>query len=235
MTRIRPLTMRSAAINAVASCAYFYEDPNIASTFPQGFNTSIKANDDLTISEVEFWDLQGTLPSTVTITWDSQSNVAAFVDQLEDIRVMGWNKFIDQWVDLGNTAFSGDLNSGEVTSVEFVPLDYAILTLGGNKGDTEPGVINMDSYLLSPNGDGVNDTLIIENLELSPNNTLSIYNRYGVLVYQMENYNNQFDGKSNVEMVVNQPEGLSAGVYFYIMKLEDLGEEHQGYLYIFND
>ena len=235
VSRIRPLTIRSIAINAVASCAYFFEDPNIASTFPQGFNTSIKANDDLSISEVEFWDLKGTIPSTVTLTWDNLSNIASFADSVEDVRVMGWNKFIDQWVDLGSTNYSGDMISGSVTSAEFVPLDYNIITLGGNKGDSEPGAINLDSYLLSPNGDGVNDTLIIENLELSPNNNLRIYNRYGVLVYEMENYNNQFDGKSNVEMVVNQPEGLSAGVYFYIIKLKDMGREHQGYLYIFND
>lgn len=234
MTRIRPLTIKSIAINAVASCAYFNEDPNIASTFSQGFNTERKANRDLTVSTVEFWDLKSTIPSWVTLTWDSNSNLSSFVDQLEDIRVMGWNKYTDQWVDLGNTELTGDLNSGSVTSVEFVPFDYEILSLGGNKGDSEPGAISLDSYILSPNADGVNDTLIIENLQLSPNNNLKIYNRYGVLVYEMENYNNQFDGKSNVDMVYQRPDGLAAGVYFYIIQLKDLNQVHQGYMYITN-
>lgn len=235
ISRIRPLTIQSTAINAVASCAYFYEDPNLASTFARGFNTSMKSNAELSISEVEFWDLQGTIPSTVTLTWDNRSNIASFVEELKNIRVVGWNKYIDQWVDLGNTSFTGDMDSGSVTSIEFVPFDYGIITLGGNTGDSEPGAINLDSYLLSPNGDGVNDTLVIENLQLSPNNNLRIYNRYGVLVYEMENYDNRFDGKSNVNSVYKQPDGLAAGVYYYVIHLKDMDQIHQGYMYIFND
>jgi len=147
---------------------------------------------------------------------------------------MGWSKALDLWIDLGSTVQTGDLNSGTVTSSEFLPSDYEVITLGGNKNPTPGNIINLENYILSANGDGINDTLIIENLELSPNNTLRIYNRYGILVYEKENYDNRFDGRSNRNMVIKQPDGLSAGVYFYVIHLQDLDQVHQGYMYIFN-
>jgi len=232
--RVRPLTITSLAINPVASTAYFFEDPGVASTFPTSYDTSIKANMDLSVSTVEFWDLEGTIPSNVTLSWDSSSNTSGYVDDLSNIRVMGWSKVLDLWVDLGNTDQTGDFTNGTVTSGVFVPNDYDVITLGGNINDTPGDVLDLGNYILSPNGDGLNDTLIIEGLELSPNNTMRIYNRYGILVYERENYDNSFDGTANVSMVIKQPDGLAAGVYFYIIDLQDLKEAHQGYLYIFN-
>lgn len=232
--RLRPLGIQSVAINAIASGAYFYEDPNAPSTFTMNFDTNMKVNDDITISTREFWDLDGTIPSQVTLSWDTMSQVNDFVDDISEIRVMGWSKALDIWIDLGNTSQTGDSNAGTVTSSEFLPGDYEILSLGGNKSSTPGNMINLDNYILSPNNDGINDTLIIENLELSPNNTLRIYNRYGILVYEMENYDNRFNGRSNVNMVIQRPDGLAAGIYFYIINLQDLNQIHQGYLYIMN-
>ena len=233
-SRVRSLTISSLAINAVASAAYFFENPGVASTFPTAFDPSIKANMDLSVSTIEFWDLEGTIPSNVTLSWDNSSNVSSFVDDLDNIRVMGWSKALDLWVDLGNTDQTGDFSNGTVTSGVFVPNDYDVITLGGNINDTPGNVVDLGNFILSPNNDGINDTLTIEGLELSPNNTMRIYNRYGILVYERENYDNSFDGKSNVSMVIKQPDGLAAGVYFYIIDLQDLGQAHQGYLYIFN-
>ena len=234
LDRLRPLGIQSVAINAVASTAYFFEDPNTPSTFPMSFDTNLKVNEDISISTREFWDLDGTIPSLVTLSWDPLSQVNDFVDDISEIRVMGWSKALDIWIDLGNTAQTGDFNNGTVTSSEFLPGDYEVITLGGNKSDTPGNMINLDNYILSPNSDGINDTLVIENLELSPNNTLRIYNRYGILVYEMENYDNRFDGRSNVNMVIKRPDGLAAGVYFYVIHLEDLDQIHQGYMYIMN-
>ena len=232
--RLRSLQIQSAAFNAVASCAYFFENPNTPSTFTTIFDTSIKFSEDLSISTREFWDLDATIPSEVTLSWDGMSQVSDFADDISEIRVMGWSKALDIWIDLGGSMQSGDMNNGTVTSSEFLPSDYEVITLGGNKDPDSGNVINLENYILSANGDGINDTLIIENLELSPSNTLRIYNRYGILVYEMENYDNRFDGRSNRKMVFKQPDGLSAGVYFYVIHLHDLEAVHQGYMYIFN-
>ena len=92
--------------------------------------------------------------------------------------------------------------------------------------------------VITPNGDGVHDVLTINNLEDYPNNTVKIYNRWGVQVYMTRAYNtngNVFDGTSEGRVTVNKDNKLPVGTYFYIIDYEDPnGNMNQlsGYLYI---
>ncbi|NNK75509.1 MAG: gliding motility-associated C-terminal domain-containing protein, partial [Maribacter sp.] len=63
-------------------------------------------------------------------------------------------------------------------------------------------------------------------------NSIQIFNRYGVMVYSKENYQNEFQGKSNRTSVIDKGSDLDSGIYFYIITLNDLKQKHQGYLYI---
>ena len=66
---------------------------------------------------------------------------------------------------------------------------------------------------VSPNGDGVNDFLTIENINQYPDNKLSIMNRDGQLIYESKGYDNSskvFDGHSNKNGKMQLP-----GTYFY--------------------
>ncbi len=100
----------------------------------------------------------------------------------------------------------------------------------------EEGRIEVNQ-LVTPNGDGRNDFLFIRNVDLAPNNTLKIFNRWGVAVYEGTNYNNQnnvFDGRSRGRSTVNTEAYLPAGIYYYIFEYE-LNQERitdNGYLYI---
>ncbi|WP_296682684.1 gliding motility-associated C-terminal domain-containing protein [Flavobacterium sp.] len=75
----------------------------------------------------------------------------------------------------------------------------------------------------SPNGDGINEKFVIDNINDTncyPDNTVEIYNRWGVLVYSTKGYNNTtnaFDGISIGQSAVSQSSGLPAGTYFYIL------------------
>ncbi|WP_415583313.1 gliding motility-associated C-terminal domain-containing protein, partial [Flavobacterium frigoris] len=91
---------------------------------------------------------------------------------------------------------------------------------------------------LSPNDDGKNDEFFIEGLECYPDNKVEIYNRWGVLVFEREKYNNKeraFRGVSEGRVTVAQSQELPTGTYFYILKYSDLDKkviEQSGYLYI---
>jgi len=66
---------------------------------------------------------------------------------------------------------------------------------------------------LSPNGDGINDFLQIDNIGQYPDNKLSIMDRNGQLVYEANGYDNSskvFDGRSNKNGRMQLP-----GTYFY--------------------
>ena len=69
---------------------------------------------------------------------------------------------------------------------------------------------------VSPNGDNLNDSWKIPDIELYPNNRLTIYNRNGVLLESYSPYTpaSQWTG-------VWQGAALPEGVYFYILELND--------------
>lgn len=230
---LRYLTLTSSATNSLARCAYYPENPNNPVSLSQQFSTDAKASDDLQISELEFWRLQGSQPSVVTLTWDANSAVSLLAETPESLLVVGWSNTENQWVRLGNTTVSGSLQTGSITSETFVPDEYEVITLGGTDDLLEPfTVLDLDNYFMTPNSDGVNDFLLIDGIENVPNNVLNIYNRYGVLVYSKLNYANEFDGTSNRNSVLSRGSGLSAGIYFYVLTVSETKEKYQGYLYI---
>jgi len=66
---------------------------------------------------------------------------------------------------------------------------------------------------ISPNGDGINDYLTIENITNYPDNKLAIINRNGQLIFETQGYDNStkvFDGHSNKTGQLQLP-----GTYFY--------------------
>ena len=231
--KLRPLTILSESINDYARSGYFNEDPNSPSIFGTSFNTDEVAEEFLSVSTQEFWQLEGEISSRVTLTWDDQSAVSLLGEFITDIKVVGWSILRKQWENLGNTDIQGSMEMGSITSDSFIPNDYEIITIGGNNDLLETfNQIKLDNYYMTPNGDGINDRLVIEGIENSPNNTLQIFDRYGILVYSKQNYYNEFDGMSNRESVISKGSGLSSGIYFYIITLNDLQQKHQGYLYL---
>lgn len=229
--QVRPLVIRSQSSNALAKCAYFFENPNNPSTFTGTFDTERRPPQLGGVSTREFWRLEGSVPSTVQITWNGRSNIGELTDDVAKIIVVGFGKTTGRWEILAGGAAAGDLNEGLVISSLFVPDDYEAITFGfmGEPRD----FLSLDNYLITPNGDGRNDWLEIPELELSPNNHLQIYDRYGLKVFEKSNYTNEFVGFSNVNnFVINREEGLPEGVYFYIVSLKDLELDFQGFFYM---
>ncbi len=66
----------------------------------------------------------------------------------------------------------------------------------------------------SPNGDGINDTWIIEPLEFFPESVTTIYNRYGKPIYTSKGYAKPWDGRVNGNPV-------PVGMYYYVIDLKN--------------
>jgi gliding motility-associated-like protein len=85
------------------------------------------------------------------------------------------------------------------------------------------------SEAITPNGDGINDTWIIYNIENHPNTTVRVFNRWGSEVFFSNNYKNDWDGhyKGYTESL---PTAFS---YLYQVDLNSDGTiDYQGWLYI---
>jgi gliding motility-associated-like protein len=84
----------------------------------------------------------------------------------------------------------------------------------------------------SPNGDGVNETFYIKDIEfIYPNYTLEIFNRYGNVLFKGDSNKPAWDGKNSSSNFINGDS--PTGVYFYIINYnKDSLSPKQGQLYL---
>ncbi|HUH46027.1 MAG TPA: gliding motility-associated C-terminal domain-containing protein, partial [Arenibacter sp.] len=193
--QIRTLALNSVEINAVAQCAYYREDPANPTSFGQSFDPTKKPRTIGDISSIEFWHLEGSVSSSIWIGWNADSDMAALTNDVATLIPVGWSIAGQSWVNLGTTSVAGSLEKGSLMSKHFVPNDYTVITFASLATPQE--MLKLDNYLVTPNGDGVNDFLFIEELELSQDHMLRIFDRNGIKVYEEKNYVNGFTGIAN--------------------------------------
>lgn len=78
--------------------------------------------------------------------------------------------------------------------------------------------------VFTPNGDGENDTFVIQGIETLPDAIVRVFNRWGVLIYETSNYSaNEWDAK-------NAPDG----VYYYLIEFnaKNQANNHTGVIHV---
>jgi gliding motility-associated-like protein len=121
----------------------------------------------------------------------------------------------------------------DITGIN-VGLDQLCMVLCDNSGlcDTTIVMVQVRPRELiiyngvSPNDDGINDHLIIENIELFPNNKIQIFNRWGTRVYKTKSYRNDHGWYGTFE-----GNDLPDGPYFYMVD-DGEGGMYTGYLFL---
>ncbi len=75
--------------------------------------------------------------------------------------------------------------------------------------------------VITPDGDGLNDEFMINCVESTRSNQLEVYNRWGQLVFEAENYANDWEGTA--------PNGgnLAPGPYYYVFRYDDGSSEEK--------
>jgi gliding motility-associated-like protein len=64
--------------------------------------------------------------------------------------------------------------------------------------------------IVTPNGDGINDRFVIDNIDAYPNNLLQVFDRTGKVVYEQRNYHNEWNGLIRNRAFIND-------TYFYVL------------------
>ena len=77
--------------------------------------------------------------------------------------------------------------------------------------------------VVSANGDGVNDRFIIKNIEFHANTSLTIYDRWGRVVFTSTDYKNEW-----------KADGVSPGTYFYVVDVPD-DKKYNGFITVFKE
>ncbi|MEK9604505.1 MAG: Ig-like domain-containing protein [Flavobacteriaceae bacterium] len=80
--------------------------------------------------------------------------------------------------------------------------------------------------VFSPNGDGINDTWNIINIDRYPNTSVWIFTRTGKNIFEMKRYNNNFDG-------TNDGNSLPEASYYYMIDIDgNESIDFKGWLYL---
>ncbi len=77
--------------------------------------------------------------------------------------------------------------------------------------------------ILTPNGDGKNDTWKVTNIEYYAQNEVTVFNKIGEVVFYSKNYQQDWDGTNN-----GVP--LNSGTYYYQIKLGPAEKPLKGYI-----
>ena len=170
--------------------------------------------------------LVGEVYITYNVT-DSNGNEAEII---RTVIVAGLDTDDDGIADLCDSDDDGD---GSDDNIDNCPLTYNPLQLdrdNDGQGDVCDLIEVNVSQAITPNGDGINDTWIIYNIENHPNNIVKIYNRWGNEIFSKKGYQNDWDGtyKGNSSKVLP---GSSS--YYYFIDLDGDGSvEQKGLIYI---
>jgi gliding motility-associated-like protein len=87
----------------------------------------------------------------------------------------------------------------------------------------QPYILEMPNGY-TPNNDGFNDAFVVHGIEAFPENNITVYNRWGNIVYQKDGYNNEWRG------INTSGDNLPDGTYFVILDLNGGEKVLKGYV-----
>jgi gliding motility-associated-like protein len=193
--------------------------------------TSLVSPTTTTVYSVTMTDTCGTIVSenvTVNVS-DNSLNLSLTTPDIHCIgdnltltpEVTGGNPPLQfNWT--GNGLLTTDPSNGVLTVVTPTSGDYSLTVSDAcNQQAYSSSFIDVIGCsitipnVISPNGDGQNESFIIANLEYHANTKILIYNRWGRVVFKSDDYNNNWAGTNN------GGNNVSGGVYYYVLDLED--------------
>ncbi len=226
----RPLVLHSDNGSIAAKCAYYFKDSDTAFTTRQP-GTNHKSPLLAVVSKRELWKLQTADVSKISVEWNSRSQLEDLTMDPQKITLAGWSITEARWVPLGREYIHGSIYSGSIGSAPFKADEYAAITFGSLHGQTELSAGG--NYIISPNNDGINDLLVFPEPWNGRKNSLKIFDRNGIKVFEKINYINEFDGRASIgKFIINPGSRLPEGIYFYLLRDHDRRLNYQGFLYL---
>ena len=126
------------------------------------------------------------------------------------------------------TGLSNQLISNPVVTIDETTVYTVTGTDDNGCTDSDEMVVTVeDDFIVvptntfSPDGNGINDTWFIDNIVAYDNARVSIFNSWGEVVFQSDNYQNEWDGMFSNDL-------LPAGNYYYVISNPEYDRVYKG-------
>jgi gliding motility-associated-like protein len=177
------------------------DDQNYSFVYQNAILTIIKAD-----QEIEFEAIPNGLHASTSYTLAATANSELIVTFLTSDPVIASFNGNELMINLEGSVIITAMQPGD-NNWNAAELSQTVLTI--------PSFNNSD-YLMTPNGDGINDYWHINYLEDFGNTTILIYNRWGKKVFETSEYTNDWDGSYGGSR-------LPAGSYYFIIDSKNKG------------
>jgi len=153
-------------------------------------------------------------PTPITVEFEIEPATEGFNGTVRAIVSGGQMPYRYNWMNLNASDFTSIVSS-------LAPGEYFLIVTDDNGCQTAmlSAIVPDERYpcleervVITPDGNGANDEFIIFCIGDLPNNNLEIYNRWGQLVFETENYDNTWTGTSQ------NGSPLPDGPYYYVLE-----------------
>lgn len=100
--------------------------------------------------------------------------------------------------------------------------EYGCVSLDSAKFTVASDYKIIPNNVITPEGNNENDTWVVKNINTYPNNTVSVFDRWGRMVFSADNYQNDW-GATNINGTL-----LIDGTYYYVIEFKDVNEVYKG-------
>lgn len=232
---------RVGGISAPASARSVFKGTYYLENSDAQYPHALKAGILKEINDREYWTITEETSYEedvlITLSWRQETTPSFLIDagHADELSIVRWDEASNMWVDEGGVS---DVSNQTVTTAIS---GYGVFTLGTTKEKSPGGLVIYNG--VTPNDDGVNDFFFID----IPNDGsvrdlhVMIFNRWGVKVYESDNYGvngDVFRGYSSGRVTVDKSKQLPSGTYFYILDYEygaptsKTRHKQAGYLYL---
>ncbi len=224
------------------SVRYTFQNPNDLYPIAEKATTIDRINDQ------EYWTVRNNSEENtqieLTLSWDTLKTTPATLinEAVLELSIVRFDPVLNQWVDEGGTVNFENHTVTATVAVNHLENVFTLATVLSNTNNAD--LVNVYNGI-SANADGVNDYLIIENVQSLPNNRVAVYNRLGVKVFETDNYDttgNIFTGISEGRGTISADDKLPNGTYFYVLSYDTASNtdgtgriRQTGYLYLLTE
>jgi len=191
------------------------------------------------IDDKEYWMVKrnsGDEAVSLTLSLDESTTPFEFFGaSMTNVHLARWDVDQGKWIDEGGVV--DEVNQ----SITAMGVDkYGVFTLARVRAKVLVDDKLIYNYV-TPDGDGKNDYFFISKLEKLPNNSVQIFNRWSIKVFETKDYDthgNVFNGFSENKLTLDGSRMLPVGTYYYVISYDYLNGnsvervKKVGYLYL---